>query len=184
VVESFKLCIELAKGDAPMAKLVRAELDCVQKKLKTLTTVLGANKKSNSDTTNYMTCDSYRNKMKLDGSSHVCHIIAASNGGPDHADNFIALSADFNVTIGNAHDDIMAYLAGVVCKRSVSTLITAGFDQAKESGVCGVRGYTPVSMRVTRLKNARAPLPRPCVHGARICLGSSCASRKSSLREC
>jgi len=68
--------------------------------------------------------------MKLDGSSHVCHIIAASNGGPDHADNFIALSADFNVTIGNAHDDIMAYLAGVdrTCAAIKACLQTECFD--------------------------------------------------------
>ena len=44
---------------------------------------------------------------------HVFHIIAASNGGPNHVDNYLyALGGSFNMAIGNRFDHVNCYLAG------------------------------------------------------------------------
>ncbi|GMH85289.1 hypothetical protein TrVE_jg7797 [Triparma verrucosa] len=44
---------------------------------------------------------------------HVFHIIANTNGGPDHTDNYLfALGGTFNMTIGNRFDHLNCYLAG------------------------------------------------------------------------
>lgn len=44
---------------------------------------------------------------------HVFHIIANTNGGPDHTDNYLfALGGTFNMTISNRFDHLNCYLAG------------------------------------------------------------------------
>ena len=41
------------------------------------------------------------------------HIIAASNGGPDHTDNYLyALGGSFNIAIGDRFDHLNCFLAG------------------------------------------------------------------------
>ena len=48
----------------------------------------------------------------IDGQD-VFHIIANSNGGADHPDNFLyALGSTFNRSIGDNYDDLNAFLAG------------------------------------------------------------------------
>lgn len=44
---------------------------------------------------------------------HVYHIISASNGGPDHTDNYLyALGGSFNIAIGDRFDHLNCFLAG------------------------------------------------------------------------
>ena len=44
---------------------------------------------------------------------HVFHIISASNGGPDHTDNYLyALGGSFNIAIGDRFDHLNCFLAG------------------------------------------------------------------------
>jgi len=44
---------------------------------------------------------------------HVYHIISASNGGPDHTDNYLfALGGSFNITVGDRFDHLNCFLAG------------------------------------------------------------------------
>lgn len=59
----------------------------------------------------------YAKRMKaiglpLDG-QNVFHIIANSNGGADHPDNYLyALGSTFNQSIGDKYDDFNCFLAG------------------------------------------------------------------------
>ena len=61
--------------------------------------------------------EAYAKRMKaiglpLDG-QNVFHIIANSNGGADHPDNFLyALNSTFNRSIGDRYDHFNAFLAG------------------------------------------------------------------------
>ena len=49
---------------------------------------------------------------KHDG-QHVFHIIANSNGGPDHVDNFLyALGGVFNIKLRNKYDHVNCFIAG------------------------------------------------------------------------
>lgn len=49
---------------------------------------------------------------------HVFHIIANSNGGPDHTHNYLyALGGTFNITIGDRLDHLNCYLAGAEAAR-------------------------------------------------------------------
>lgn len=44
---------------------------------------------------------------------HVFHIIANSNGGPDHVDNYLyALGGLFNIKIGDQYDHVNCFIAG------------------------------------------------------------------------
>ena len=44
---------------------------------------------------------------------HVYHIISASNGGPDHTDNYLyALGGSFNIAVGDRFDHLNYFLAG------------------------------------------------------------------------
>ena len=44
---------------------------------------------------------------------HVYHIIATSNGGPDHTDNYLyALGGSFNIAVGDRFDHLNCFLAG------------------------------------------------------------------------
>jgi len=44
---------------------------------------------------------------------HVYHIISASNGGPDHTNNYLyALGGSFNIAVGDRFDHLNCYLAG------------------------------------------------------------------------
>lgn len=44
---------------------------------------------------------------------HVFHIISASNGGPNHRDNYLyALGGSFNMAIGDKFDHVNCYMAG------------------------------------------------------------------------
>jgi len=43
---------------------------------------------------------------------HVGHIVAETNGGAHHPDNYLLLPADINVKLQHRHDDVMFALAG------------------------------------------------------------------------
>jgi len=43
---------------------------------------------------------------------HVGHIVAETNGGAHHPDNYLLLPADINVKLRHRHDDVMFALAG------------------------------------------------------------------------
>jgi hypothetical protein len=72
----------------------------------------------------FMTRDAFRKVLdeaglltkspgKPGGGQDVFHIIASSNGGPDHVDNYLyALGAGFNRSIGAHLDHVNCYLAG------------------------------------------------------------------------
>jgi hypothetical protein len=63
------------------------------------------------------------------------HIIAASNGGPDHADNYLyALGASFNRSIGNQLDAINCFLAGKAkAKKAVEISWKVALDRPESS---------------------------------------------------
>jgi hypothetical protein len=65
----------------------------------------------------------------LEADQHVCHIIAESNGGANHIDNFFVAAGSLNQSLGNRND---AYLAGV-----------AGLEQVRKAvAVSRTTGYT------------------------------------------
>ena len=50
---------------------------------------------------------------------HVFHIIANSNGGPDHTHNYLyALGGTFNISIGDRLDHFNCFLAGKAAARN------------------------------------------------------------------
>ena len=56
---------------------------------------------------------------------HVSHIIAASNGGPDHTDNYLyALGGTFNMAIGDKFDALNCFLAGKAKARKAVAIAT------------------------------------------------------------
>ena len=78
---------------------------------------------------------------------HVCHIIAKSNGGADHADNYLLAGADFNVRIGNRHDPLMCAFASIErTKRAIRASrlqnnITRTVDDAEQLVKEGAQEY-------------------------------------------
>ena len=72
----------------------------------------------------YMSRDEFRKILARDGlietqpgakheGQHVYHIIATSNGGPDHTDNYLyALGGSFNIAVGDRFDHLNCFLAG------------------------------------------------------------------------
>jgi len=72
----------------------------------------------------YMSRDDFRKILARDGlietqpgakheGQHVYHIIATSNGGPDHTDNYLyALGGSFNIAVGDRFDHLNCFLAG------------------------------------------------------------------------
>jgi hypothetical protein len=61
-----------------------------------------------------MSTTSYRKKMTgyFEPDQNVNHIVAKSNGGADHPDNYLFLSREFNELMNNKCDHINCYLAG------------------------------------------------------------------------
>ena len=60
----------------------------------------------------------FRKRMEAAGSpvlpgQDVCHIIAKSNGGADHSDNYFIAGSAYNRSTGNNFDHIIAYIAGL-----------------------------------------------------------------------
>lgn len=43
---------------------------------------------------------------------HVCHIVAATNGGADHPSNYAILGEGWNCYSRHVHDDINCFLVG------------------------------------------------------------------------
>ena len=61
---------------------------------------------------------------------HVYHIIAASNGGPDHTDNYLyALGGSFNIAVGDRFDHLNCFLAGKAkAEKAVTIAIKVASD--------------------------------------------------------
>jgi hypothetical protein len=49
----------------------------------------------------------------LNADQHVCHIIAESNGGANHIDNFYVAAGSLNQSLGNRNDAYLAEAAGL-----------------------------------------------------------------------
>mmetsp|Transcript_24360 Transcript_24360/g.71704 ORF Transcript_24360/g.71704 Transcript_24360/m.71704 type:complete len:255 (+) Transcript_24360:1879-2643(+) len=65
-----------------------------------------------------------------DQGQHVFHIIANSNGGPDHTHNYLyALGASFNTSIGDRLDHLNCFLAGrEAAKKAVAISLKTAQD--------------------------------------------------------
>uniref|UniRef100_A0A0G4G2F8 Uncharacterized protein n=1 Tax=Chromera velia CCMP2878 TaxID=1169474 RepID=A0A0G4G2F8_9ALVE len=86
-----KIIEDVRKKTAVHGFMTRAEFARILKEANLLTTCEGA---------------------KHEG-QHVYHIIATSNGGPDHVDNFLyALGGSFNIQIGDHFDHFNCFIAG------------------------------------------------------------------------
>jgi len=82
-----------------------------------------------------ITTTQYRDRLEAEGrpippGHHVCHIIAANNGGADHVHNYIIETARLNLTIGARDDSVFARIAGL--------------EQTKKAVAASIRlcGYT------------------------------------------
>ena len=60
--------------------------------------------------------------------SHVSHIYAKTNGGCDHAMNYIMCGANFNQAYGRYHDPVIAYMAGAA-RTMTAYLISCHFSK-------------------------------------------------------
>jgi len=64
----------------------------------------------------------------LNADQHVCHIIAESNGGANHIDNYYVASASLNQSLGNRNDSYLAEAAGLEqTKKAVAVSRTKGY---------------------------------------------------------
>eukprot|EP00955_Chlamydomonas_euryale_P020459 216877-Chlamydomonas_euryale.AAC.6 len=58
---------------------------------------------------------------------HACHIIAASNGGADHTDNFRLMGAELNMGLKDKWDGINVFLVGMEqAKKAVARSVIVG----------------------------------------------------------
>ncbi|GMH78289.1 hypothetical protein TrLO_g10398 [Triparma laevis f. longispina] len=96
----------------------------------------------------YMKKEKYQNKLVQLGliclqpgapseGQHVFHIIANTNGGPDHTDNYLfALGGTFNMTISNRFDHLNCYLAGKEkARRAVEICEATARDSSKHKWI-------------------------------------------------
>jgi hypothetical protein len=66
-----------------------------------------------------MTKSTYRARIAnadptlVNDDAHVCHIIAAANGGANVMENYVLLNGALNLRLGNKGDHIMVYLVGL-----------------------------------------------------------------------
>jgi len=80
----------------------------------------------------------------IDGQD-VFHIIANSNGGADHPDNFLyALGSTFNRSIGDNYDDLNAFLAG---KEKTERAVRASIKYGNRNDPRGkpAKTYNPIT---------------------------------------
>ena len=70
-----------------------------------------------------------RNGFPLNADQHVCHIIAESNGGANHIDNYYVASSSLNQSLGNRNDSYLAEAAGLEqTKRAVAVSRSMGYS--------------------------------------------------------
>jgi hypothetical protein len=68
------------------------------------------------------------NGFPLASDQHVCHIIAQSNGGADHIDNYYVAAGSLNQSLGNRNDFYLAEAAGLEqTKKAVAVSRTTGY---------------------------------------------------------
>ena len=64
----------------------------------------------------------------LNADQHVCHIIAESNGGANHIDNYYVAAGSLNQSLGNRNDSYLAEAAGLEqTKKAVAVSRTRGY---------------------------------------------------------
>jgi len=64
----------------------------------------------------------------LNGDQHACHIIAESNGGANHIDNYYVAAGSLNQSLGNKNDSYLAEAAGLEqTKKAVAVSRTTGY---------------------------------------------------------
>ena len=64
----------------------------------------------------------------LNADQHVCHIIAESNGGANHIDNFYVAAGSLNQSLGNKNDAYLAEAAGLEqVRKAVAVSRTTGY---------------------------------------------------------
>jgi len=64
----------------------------------------------------------------LNADQHVCHIIAESNGGANHIDNFYVAAGSLNQSLGNKNDAYLAEAAGMEqTRKAVAVSRTTGY---------------------------------------------------------
>ena len=69
-----------------------------------------------------------RNGFPLNADQHVCHIIAESNGGANHIDNFFVAAGSLNQSLGNKNDAYLAEAAGLEqVRKAVAVSRTTGY---------------------------------------------------------
>ena len=69
-----------------------------------------------------------RNGFPLNADQHVCHIIAESNGGANHIDNYYVAAGSLNQSLGNRNDSYLAEAAGLEqTKKAVAVSRVTGY---------------------------------------------------------
>ena len=64
----------------------------------------------------------------MNADQHVCHIIAESNGGANHIDNYYVAAGSLNQSLGNRNDSYLAEAAGLEqTKKAVAVSRTKGY---------------------------------------------------------
>lgn len=90
---------------------------------------------------------------------HVFHIIAASNGGPDHTDNYLyALGGSFNIAVGDRFDHLNCFLAGKAkAQKAVAIAIKVANDPGLSDNHIDKRGKDkPVTFLQGRHKSIQS----------------------------
>lgn len=68
------------------------------------------------------------NGFPLNSDQHVCHIIAESNGGANHIDNYYVAAGSLNQSLGNRNDFYLAEAAGLEqTKKAIAVSRTTGY---------------------------------------------------------
>jgi len=66
--------------------------------------------------------------LPLNADQHVCHIIAESNGGANHIDNYFVASSSLNQSLGNRNDSYLAEAVGLEqTQRAVAVSRSTGY---------------------------------------------------------
>jgi len=79
------------------------------------------------------------NGFPLSSDQHVCHIIAESNGGADHIDNYYVAAGSLNQSLGNMNDFYLAEAAGLEqTKKAVAVSRTTGYTGPCAEDIIGM----------------------------------------------
>ena len=99
----------------------------------------------------------------LNADQHVCHIIAESNGGADHIDNYYVAAGSLNQSLGNRNDAYLAEAAGLEqTSKAVAVSRTTGYTGPGAEELIAMAKAMRTGAN-TQSRNAPVALPTPTV---------------------